>query len=123
MGFSKQGELLDPFTSAGSDTHRPGEGVGTAGGGPIFVNPASICRHKGTQTLLSDGFEGNDGQSAARTGAFDGIGAQEGVGGKIQTLFQAQDVVGGQVLVQIPAALIETGHRGVAGETEGLIDF
>jgi hypothetical protein len=49
------------------------------------------------------------------------MGVQELAGGQIEMLFQPQYVVGGEVLGQIPTALIETGHPGVAGETEGLI--
>jgi hypothetical protein len=37
--------------------------------------------------------------------------------------FEAQDVIGGQYLVQIPAAGIEAGHLWRAGEAEGLIFF
>ena len=63
-------------------------------------------------------FERYDGQSGFRSHVPGGVALQKIGSGEFQAVFQSENIIGGQKLIEIPAAFIETGDLRGAFETE-----
>jgi len=72
-------------------------------------------------TALAGRLESDYWQARSWAYVMRGVAFQELPGGELQPIFQAEDIVRGQALIQVPAATIETLDARVARKSEGII--
>ena len=115
--FLDQGEVLAGSAAEAVAGRAPGKGIEPAGGGPIRVNPAPLGGDERALTLGSVvEFQRDDRQAGLRSDVPDGVGFEKLPRREPQHVFQPQDVIRGQCLVQIAAACVEARHRRRAAE-------
>lgn len=112
-----QNSLVNPMAARGL-----GDGIDPAGGGAVFINPATFARNERTNpAVVLQHLEINHGQIALVIEAALPVTLQESTRRHLQMSLETEDIVRCEQQPEISAAVGETGDSGVTGEAEAAV--